>query len=831
MIPTQRRARPMRETLGLRSDVADAWRSMRTHPRLTALAVTILALGLGANAAMFSIADRLLIQAPSHLRQPVRVGRVYFSRVVRGESLVDASASYPMYERLRDAAPPGATVAAFFTASLVVGQGASAERVPVTLVSASFWDLFRSPIARGRVFGPSEDRVAAASDVVVLGNATWRSRFGRDPAVIGRVVRIGARRYTVIGVASPGFTGMDLTEPFGFVPLASGGSEIIHEFASRWQSTWLELCVERPRAVSAEIAAARLTRVFEAEELAHHDAASVAREMPTIVVGPAIHERGPLASGASRVSGWLLGLSIVVAIIGCLNTTSLLMARAESRRREVAVRVALGGGRWRLGRMLLAESIALALIAGVVGLAASAWARGLLGRLLLAETMESGTHWFDARTTMVTAAAAMCCGVFAGVVSAMQVGQLRVWEALRSGDRGASAPRSKARAALVVSQVSLSVTLLVGAGLFVRSFYRARTLDLGYGPDGVLLVAPDFRAAGIDADDGERRVRELADRARSLPGVERVALAATVPFYRNSYDGISIPGRDSVPHRGAYAMNAVTPEYFATLRTPVLRGRGIVAADVDGSPLVMVVSASMARTLWPGLEPIGQCVRIGGNGRPCRTVVGVAADIRRGTLEDDRRLQYYVPYTQYPAYGTILLRMRAGAGASAANVQREVQRDLQRLVPPLAFVRVEPLAQRVAMQRRSWELGAVVFVLFATLAVMLVAAGLFGVLGFEVTSRRREFGIRRALGASASHVTGIVLSRAGAMLGVGLAIGLSLSTVVSGRLEGLLLRTSTHDPATFVGTSLLLVAVGSLAALVPTRRAIRAPLTEVLHAE
>ena len=814
-------------------DLRYAARGLRRKPGFTVAVMLTLGLGIGANATMFGIVDRLLFRPPAYLPNPAEVNRVYFSRFLRGEERNISNTSYRRYQDIRAGATAFAEIAGYWRADLAIGVGEEARETSVATVSPEFWRIFDAPPARGRFFRPDEDRLPAAAPVTVLGYEYWQSALGgRD--VIGSRLHIGRRDYTVIGIAPKGFHALWLTPSAAYIPLAAGGAEISDggmDFATEYGNQWMEILVRRKPGVSAEAASAELTRLYRssyaAQRLAQPQLESVEKVRAHALATPVQRERGPNQTTVAKVAVWLIGVSLVVLVIACANVGNLLLARALGRRREIAVRLALGVSRRRLLGQLFLESMLLAALGGVAGLVFAEWGGSLIRATLLPDAAWTDAV-FDRRVLAFTALAALAAGLLAGIAPVLQARRADVAAALKAGAREGTYQRSRLRMGLLVIQCALSVVLLVGAALFVRSFRNVHQLRLGFDPDRLLYVATESRGEALTDEQMGLLKERLLDGARRLPGVEQASRGVTVPFQRSVDVSLYVPGIDSVDRLGIFTQQAVSPGYFETMGTRILRGRPIRATDRQGAPLVMVVSASMARTLWPGGEAIGQCVKVGSDTMPCAEVVGVAEDVKRESLTDDAGLLYYLSMAQYPpGVGGLFVRTRGLAAAQAESVRR----GLQALMPGAAYVNVIPMDDIVGPNMRSWQLGATMFSAFGILALLVAAVGLYSVIAYNVSQRTHELGVRVALGARTHDILRLVLTDAMRLAVVAVVLG-TAAVILAGRwVEPLLFGTSARDPLILAVIGVGLLAIAGIASFIPAIRASRVDPAVALTAD
>jgi predicted permease len=821
---------------GWGSELQQAVRSLVRSPGFSATIVIALGLGIGANTAMFELVDRMLVRPPAHLAEPGSAHRVHIDRAIRRGRIQDGSFSYPALGDLREQTPSARALVGVSTTRLFVAPDDDAKPMEVDAVSAAYWSLFDMTPALGRFFSGDEDELPSGDAVVVLSHGYWQVAYGGDRAVLGRSIRIGTRAYTIVGVAPGDFHGVDGGNPVAWVPLTAAGADIAGpDFAHRPFTTWIELVVRRGDGMDRVQLASELERAYRGHLTAARDADVVAATDPRVLLSPVLRDRGPHRSDAARISLWLFGMSWIVLLVACANVSTLMIGRTLRRRRERAVRRALGMGRGRLVARALLETGALALAAGLVAVPIASGAVRIVARLLLApEAAELAG--LDARSLLVGWAVTALVGLVAGALPALRRREADLQSALRSGSARGGAARTPAQTGLVVAQAALSAVLLMGAGLFLRSVSRVAGLDLGYQPDRVVLVNPEARsplaeAGGIASSTEERRrtMEMLADAARGIPGVRSVTLTATVPFWRNSFEAVLRADGEPLGPRGTIATHAVSGTYFETMGTRIVRGRPLRPGDDEGAPRVMVVSESLARMAWPEGDALGQCLRVGADTLPCREVVGVAQDIRRGEFEDAGGLQFYVPWRQfyYGMPGVLALRTEG----RAADVVEPVRARLQEAVGTRAWIRAQTLLDRVSSQTRTWTVGARVLGLLGSLALLLATLGTFSVVAYDVSQRTREFGIRMAVGARGRDLVTLVLRKGVAVAAVGVALGLGLAWIAGPSVQGLLFEVPARDPATFLGVAVLLLWSALAASLLPALASARVDPRRVLRSE
>jgi predicted permease len=809
-------------------DFRYAARGMRKNPGFTAAVVLTLALGTGANATMFGVVDRLLLQPPAYLRSPNEVNRVYLT--ANGDNfgtMIGTNQSYRRYQDLIQHARSASQIAAQYETEFAFGTGDAAHEERTGLVSASFWPLFGVQPALGRFFTAAEDQLPQGTPVAVLGYGYWQSHFGGARDVIGKPIRIGRSDYTIIGVAPRGFSGVSLRSIAAFIPITAGGADIFAEMGigDRWRESyrvgWLQTLVRRKPNVSVEAAAADFTNAYrlslEAQRpteppgrVPRADSLRARAELASI-----LEDRGPKRSQEATVAVWLVGVSVLVLLMACANVANLLVARAIRRRREIAVRLAVGVSRGRLLTQLLSESTLLAVVGGVVGVLVAQWGGGLLRGLLLPD-VEWTAAALDPRVIGVTVLLALIAGLITGLAPMRQLARTDVVSDLRTGGRGVSLRGSRMRRALLVLQGAISVVLLIGAGLFVRSFHNVRSLDLGFQPEHVIVAEMSARGTPIDSARRIEIMERLRERALTVPGVEHAAHTLTIPFGIEWNQPVVAPGVDSASLRDLFYINPVGPGYFETMGTRLIRGREITDADRAGGQPVAVLSQTAARRIWPSDDPLGKCVKLQADG-PCYAVVGISGDIRARFDEGPGR-HVYVAAAQVPTPDSRLFIRTRG---EAATQTEAVRRALQQVVPGFAYVSTRTLDSIVAPEMRSWRLGATMFTIFGLLALVVAAIGLYSVVAYDVSQRTRELGVRVALGASAGAVLRLVVGEGVRVVTVGLVLGAVAALSLAGRVSPLLYGVSAKDPATYGGVVGVLLVVAVVASLAPALRAAR----------
>jgi len=824
----------------VRQDVGYALRGLRRSPGFTATVILTLGLGIGANAAMFAVIDRLMFRPHTYMRDPGTAHRVYLQTTYQGRTSANIVFPYLRYLDLTRASGTVAQFAAISEWRFAVGTGEASRVRKVAGVSASLFDFFDAPPVRGRYFVAAEDSTPVGAMVAVISHAMWVGEFN-SADVTGRSLKVGMVDYTIIGVAPPEFVSTVVgMPPDVFVPIttipANHGLWSQQSYLVNYNWDWTEVLVRRKPGVSAAAVSAELTGAYIRSRAAAR--ALNPRVLPDSLVhpraiaGPIKQAAGPEAGSESRVLLWVTGVAVIVLLIACANVANLMFVRVIRRRREITVRLALGVSRHRLVAQFVTEALVLALLGCVAGVFVAQWGGAAIRQLLLPQgsAFNLATDW---RTLGVALACTVAAAVLTVVGPALVATRTDLAATLKAGAREGTYQRSRMRTGLLVLQGALSVALLVGAGLFIRSFHNARSVPLGYDARPVLEVVVDFRGFKMDSARATDERRKLLAVAQSLPGVAYATRINSRLFGTNTTD-LRVPGVDSVERLGRFNFQMVSPDYFRVMQTPILRGRAITADDRGGTPLVAVVSDAMGRALWPGKDPLGQCINVRFTGRAnspaCTTVVGIAENTAQQNLVDDPRFMYYLSVEQFFPAELSTLFVRMSTPDAAAQVEG-LRRALTRVMPGDGFVVVRPLQVVVDDQSRSWRLGASLFIAFGGLALLVAVVGLYGVVSYNVAQQMHDLGVRIALGARSSNLLGLVMWQALRVAVSGVAIGLALPLVAARWVQPLLFKQSATDPATYavVGAAMILAALAASA--IPARRAMRADPNVALRSD
>ena len=714
-----------------------------------------------------------------------------------------------------------------YPSAVALGRGVDAPRVKRAAASADFFRTLGVRPEIGRFFVAEDDDDRVSRPAAVLGYGLWQGRFAGRADVIGESLVLAGKPYLIVGVAPKGFSGVDVDAPDVWVPLSPF---LAGDDGPKWRDNrtgfGLQVVAHLAPGATAEQAVAQIdVAVRPAYEGTFLSDLPATARLGSVIPGRRLDRVDSGVSVATR----LLGAAAMVLLIACANVANLLLARALSRRRELAVRLALGVGRGRLVGQLLTESMLLAVLAGVAAMLIAVWGGSALRGLLM-----PGVSWaseaVDARVLAFTGVLALVVGLAAGLAPAIQMTRHDLTGSLKSGWRDVSGGSSRVRSMLLIVQAAFTVILLVGAGLFVRSLHNARSLDLGFAIDRTILADIAFDSGAVAPATREAVYAAMAERLERVPGIAAASVTSTAPFWTISFDRVFVPGRDSLPPDVvAPPVNAIAPDLIAAMGMRLTRGRAFSEDDRANAPLVAIVNETMARRIWPNESPLGRCFKVGADTAPCTSVVGVVADVGFQNLQDAARPQFYVPLAQTEAPGgrPLYLVIRAANGrADVRDVAASARAALRGAHPGIKTLDVKPFLDLLDPEIRPYRLGATMFGVFGVLALLLAGVGLYAVISFGVTRRTRELGIRAALGARAGDVVSLVLGDGVRVTLVGVAIGVLLALALGRLVESLLFGASTRDPAVFGVASASLVLAAMLASAVPAWRAARVdPMT------
>ncbi|MCC6242507.1 MAG: ABC transporter permease [Gemmatimonadaceae bacterium] len=824
-------------------DLRYAARGLIRSPGFTLTAVLTIGLGIGANAAMFSVIDQLMFRPFPYLRDAGTVRRVYTQTDYQERRNTNHRFPYTRYLDLTANVPAIADAAAMSEHSVAVGTGDASRLRSIAAVSASFFRFFDAPPAMGRYFTADEDHTPVGEFVAVLTFATWQNDFGGDLSIVGKTLKIGAHQHVIIGVAPPNFVGAAPGRaPDIFVPITSVPINIERSNADTYWTDynwdWTEVLVRLKAGVDETSANAALTTALLRSRA--NARALNPRVLPDSLVHPRVvlgaikSAAGPEPSAEAKVLLWVMGVAAIVLAIACASVANLQLARVMRRRHELTLRLALGVSPAQLSAQLLTENLLLACLACVAGLAVAQWTGTAIRALLLGDA-KALSLTDDLRTLSLAVGCAVVSTLLVSAGPLLLARRTDLVTMLKGGVRDGGARRSTLQAALLAMQVAFSVVLLVGAGLFVRSFAKVRAVPLGFDVRPVIEVTANLRGQDMSADQRIALRNRLLGAAQALPGVEAVTAVNSRLFGTNT-GWLQVPGIDSVAALGRFSFQVTTPSYFDVMRTPIVRGRGFDDSDRLGTPRVAVVSSSMADVLWPHENPLGKCLQVAFGPQPpatygeCTTVIGVAQNSAQVNIADDPRFMYYMPVAQQEGWALLTLLVR-GKGRNVNAMIEPVRRALTAAMPGDGLVVVRPLQELVDAQMRSWRVGAMLFLAFGGLAFVVAIIGLYGVISDGVAGRRHELGVRVALGASTYDVIRLVVADGVRLAVIGSTIGVVIAFGAARWVQPLLFGQSATDLRVYAAVALLMLLVAIIASLLPARRAALVDPTQALRAE
>jgi putative ABC transport system permease protein len=791
-------------------DLAYGLRGMRKNPALTGVVVLTLALGIGANTALFSLVEAVLLR-PLPVRDPQSL---YFvvNAGARGEN---GAPPYPCFEMFRDRAQSFEAMAAYAPDYLNLTIDGGVEQVWGERASGTYFEMLGVHAALGRVLTAADDRLEPPA--AVLNYSYWQTRFGGDPAVIGKTVSIGQRLFTIAGVAEAGFTGLTPGHRSGItIPFTAQDPELL-----RSVSWFFDIVARLKPGVEPGAARAELEPIFQSYMEPLVDLSPEMRRdfLAHMELDPAARGSGTLRGRFAEPLMILMVIVGIVLLVGCSNLANLFLARASSREREFAVRLAIGAGRWRLARQLLIETMLLFGSGATAGLLLAVWGSRLLaGFLAVGRTPLFIEPHLDAGVLTFTAAIALLTGLLFGVVPSLAAVRKNSLSALHGS--GARTTDSRARTAmrqtLVVAQVALSLTLLVGGGLFIRTLVNLHDVDLGFRPQGVLTMSVLPVGESYSEDRLDAFWPELLRRVGQVPGVERAAVSVLTPLSgRDRGVRLRVAGFEDQ----AITQNHVSEEYFDTFGVALLAGRSFTAADREGAPPVAILNEAAARFYFGEKNPLGTTIELGSGERHrvCE-IVGVVGDARHRSVRQQTPRFLYIPIAQRRERLerlTLAIRTAGDPAALAAPVEREVHAA----GPGILISEVMTLHQQVDAALVQERLLSTVGGFFGALALLLSAVGLYGLLSHIVGQRTAEIGIRVALGADRGDVVWMILRRSLRLVAIGVALGIPAALLAARPLQSLLYGLAASDPVTIAAGVIALTATAVLAAYLPARRA------------
>ncbi|MGA2429049.1 MAG: ABC transporter permease [Candidatus Acidiferrum sp.] len=814
-------------------DIRFSLRMLRKSPAFTTVAILTLALGIGANTAIFSIANAFLFR-PLPVKDADRLTVIAVQSTAKSDP---SRVSYLDFLDYKEQSTVFADVTAYDLDLVGLGTGGRADRVIAAEVQSNFFTMLGIHPAAGRLINPGEGDRPRSANVLVLGYSYWQKRFAGDPSVIGRSVSYDGYEATIIGVVEKQFHGpysiveMDVYAPIGMNGIGTNSTNL---FTDRADTELLVLGTLKPGVTSrqAEVALQVITQRL-ADQYPRTNQGHVVRVFPERIARP----EASSADSLPLVATVFLTLVGLVLMVACINVANLLLARSSARQREIAIRASMGATRGRLIRQMLTESILLAVAGGASGALLGRWVCGALEQLRpLGDFPLRFGFTFDWRVFGYVAGIAMASGILAGLAPALRTTRANLNETLREGGRGLiceGGRRHALRNTLVIAQVAGSIVVLIAAGLFFRSLTHAESVDLGYDAHNLLNVGINPELQNYDRPRSEAFFRELLLRTRSLPGVESATIAYSVPLSYYSQGGsVYIEGQilDSSNRAPGAGYNVVDPAYFSTMRTPVLSGRAFNDADTSSSQLVAIVNQSMAKALWPNQDPIGHKFAYKDEKGPFVTIVGVARNAKNQELLNEPRNYFYVPQAQdYQASHVLQLR----TSVPPETLVNAIESQIQQLDPNMPVYDVMSM-ERSLMGANGfflYKMGAAFAGTLGALGLLLAVVGVYGVVSYNATRRTHEIGVRMALGALPGNVFGLILSQAAILVGAGVAIGLVAALAMTKFVASFLVGVTSYDPITFVTVAFLLILTAFIACYIPAHRAMRVDPMEALRYE
>lgn len=812
---------PDRMSTRLLADARYTLRAFRKHPVFFGVAVLVLALGTGAVSTIFSVANALVLRPLPGVSDATRLVEV--GRTRPGEQ-GSHSASYPYFEHLRAGTRTLEGLAAWGMLPLTVSTGGQGISGLGNAVSGNYFSVLGVTPMLGRVFSGTDDVALGSEPVAVVSHAFWQRHLGSDSGVVGRTVLVNGQPLTILGVAPPRFAGVypalrtDLWVPLDFRAQLRGQRSSLRDAGM----SWMQLVGRLAPGADQERAREELSALSEQFVAAQGGGEQrLSNSYTAADVDPVVGLPSDAAGAVTGFLGILLGVAALVLMIASMNVASMLLSRAVVRRREMAMRMALGASRTRLIRQMLVETLFLFGFGGTLGTLVAVWGTRALQRIELPVDVPLELNVSpDLRVLAVTLVVALVTGLAFGLAPAVQGARLDVQGALRSDSAGSGRRRSRLRNGLIVGQIAASLVLLSSAGLFVRALGKGRATDPGFSVDGVVTAAIDLESAGYNEVRARTFLRVLAERLSPLPGVRSVGYGRLLPLSMST-SGISISMPDQAPPGGRpgddliVSTNTVDGGYFGALRIPLLRGRAFARTDNESAPRVAVVNETFARRFMPASDAVGATFRMDS---AVVTIVGVVRDAKFASLSEDPEPFVYLPLEQqWRSANNILIHTTAAPEAVSAALLREMA-ALDGTLPPPG---ITTMRQATAVALLPQRVAAAVTGALGIVGLLLAAVGLYGLLSFSTAQRTREIGVRLALGASRGGIVRMVLGEGMRLVGVGVAAGAIIAVVATQALRPFLFGLNPLDPITFAVIGLVLTAVAVVATVIPAQRASR----------
>jgi len=816
----------------LMQDIRYGMRTLVKNPGFTAVAILTLALGIGANTAIFSLVDAFLLR-PLPVKDPGQITTLAYQ--LKGGTLINIF-SVPDARDIREqTGNVFSSVISYQIGLDGLKVDGKADRIVTSYVDGNFFSTLGLKPALGRFILPSEEDAPGANPVMVLGYSYWKTHFGGDQTIVGRKVSVDGHPLTIVGIAPEGFYGLfSLVDIQAYLPL--GMASIAGnppDFMSNRGFRILFLMARLQPGVGLGQAQATLNVVSQrlSQENPKDDQDLSLQVFPELRSRPNPDPKNSIL----MISSLFMGLAGLVLLLACVNVANILLVRATIREREMAIRAALGAGRGRLIRQLLTESILLAVGGGLAGIMLGYWGSSSLAQLNLATDLPVRLDFgFDWRVFGFAFGAALLTGIIVGLVPAIRASRGNLAHILHEGGRGLVGGRNRLRSALVVAQVAGSLMLLIIAGLFTRSLGQAQKTDLGFDPKNVVNFVMDPNEIGYSEAQGREFYKNLLERVRALPGVESASNANSFPMsYYNNGDTVQVEGYE-LPKGQATPVsfyNVISTDYFRTLRIGMVHGRLFTDADDEKGLYVGIINEAMARQYWPNQDPIGRHFKIGADPAHTITVVGVAKDSRFQGITGTIAPYFYLPFAQHYAINSLEVLQVRTAGAPATIIPA-VEHVIESLAPELPVFDVKTMGQAINTLNGLlvYQIGAMLAAALGVLGLMLALVGVYGVISFAASQKTHEIGIRMALGAQPAQILNMIFRQGLVIVAVGLVIGLG-AALAAAKVVGNFLAVSPTDPVTYITVSLALTGVALLACFIPARRAMRVDPMEALRYE
>lgn len=806
-------------------DIIFSFRLMRRRPGLTLVILLSLGLGIGVNMTIFTFVNAILLQPLPGVAQQNQLVEVYTSYA---SGMKFGAVSYLDYKDLRDRSQAFSGLMAQRLTLLNLNNNGENEIVPAALVSGNYFSVLGAEPAKGRFFFPEEDQTPNTHAVAVISHGLWQRRFAGDPNLVGKTISVNAHNFTIVGIAPERFAGANVgLAPDVWIPLMMQTVAMPGDRLKERGVRWLELVGRLKPGVSVAQAQAGLSGIA-AQMLQENPVSNRGTSANVVRLGQGT---AGVQSTLTPILTLLMIIVILVLLLACFNVANLLLARATSRRKEVGIRLAMGASRRRLVHQLLTESVVLAVLGGLVAFPLSYYA----SRLLLAYRPSTSfpvvlNPTLDWTTLVFAIIISLLTGLAFGLVPATQTAKPELLPALKDETVGGGYRKSRLRNLFVVVQVAISFVLLIGAGLFIRSLLQARSSSPGFESQNLLIATVDVGLGGYDKQRGTVFYQQLIERVGGLPGVRSATFAKAIPLDITGTQQIAInfPGEETAQQRAINMdYNIVTPKYFETMGIPLLQGRDFDQRDTADGPGTVVVNEAFARRFWQGQSPIGKQLVLAGAKTPLE-VVGLAKNSKYYGWREDGLPFIYLPFSQTYRPGMTLLVNSVGDPAAMVKTVRELVRDLDRGVP---IINVRTMTEHLGVALFEMRAAAVMLTFFSLLALALATVGLYGMIAHNVNQRKREIGIRMALGAQRSDILKLVLKEGMFLTLTGLVIGVGLAAGLSQLVSSLLYNVSTLDLTTYGLVALLLAVVAFLASFLPAREAIKVEPIKALRYE